>query len=65
MRFRSAAPVVLSIVLMLLPSCRKPQLSDRIKGGLEELDGYVASRPVYETRKKGQLDALRRRAPAS
>ena len=50
---------------MLLPSCRKPQLSDRIKGGLEELDGYVASRPVYETRKKGQQDALRRLAPAS
>ncbi|MBP5559082.1 MAG: hypothetical protein J6X71_04875 [Bacteroidales bacterium] len=65
MRFRSALPAVLSIVLMLLPSCRKPQLSDHIKGSLEELDGYVASRPVYETRKKGQLDALRRLLQAS
>ena len=28
--------------------------------GLEELDGYIAARPVYETRKRDQLDGIRK-----
>ena len=58
-------PFVFLAMLAMLSSCGAPQLSDRTRSNLEELDGYVASRPVYETRKKGQLDALRKLLQAS
>ena len=53
-------PLAFFLMLAALASCDRPQLSDRTRRNLEELDGYVASRPVYETRKKGQLDGLRK-----
>ena len=59
MRFRSVVPIILAVFALWLVSCSKPKLSDRVQESLVELDGYVASRPVYETRKRGQLDALR------
>ena len=60
MRFRSVVPLILAVFSLWLVSCSKPKLSDRVQESLVELDGYVASRPVYETRKRGQLDALRK-----
>ena len=60
MRFRSVVPIILAVFSLWLVSCSKPKLSDRVQESLVELDGYVASRPVYETRKRGQLDALRK-----
>ncbi|MBR4809163.1 MAG: hypothetical protein IK031_02665 [Bacteroidales bacterium] len=56
------------LVVLLLPlqqSCTKPKLSDRLQSSLIELDSYVASRTVFEARKKSQLDALRKLLQAS
>ncbi|MBO4475276.1 MAG: hypothetical protein J5737_00940 [Bacteroidales bacterium] len=62
MRLRS---FVLIIVAVSLSSCGRVSLSSHVKDSLEELDGYVASRPVYDARKKGRLDALRKQLGAS
>lgn len=58
------------ILLLFLPlalSCGRDavRVSPALSRGLEELDGYVAARPVYETRKRDQLDAVRRRLAAT
>ena len=57
--------VLILLTLLLFPCCNRPKMSDRVRASLAELDGYVASRSVYETRKKGQLDALRKLYQAS
>lgn len=58
--------VLLLLAVLLVPaSCRKVPMSEHFRSNIVELDGYVASRPVYETRKKGQLDALRKLLSAS
>ena len=49
----------------MLSACGRQALSEQISSSLAELDGYVASRPLYETRKKGQLDAMRKLLAAS
>ena len=54
------------ILLLLLPlalSCGRDaaRVSPSLARGLEELDSYVAARPVYETRKRDQLDGIRHR----
>lgn len=41
-------------------SCGRSQLSDSIENSLVDLDGYLASRSVYEARKRDQLEALRK-----
>ena len=41
-------------------SCGRSQLSDSIESSLVDLDGYLASRSVYEARKRDQLEALRK-----
>lgn len=65
MHFRPHSTIVAIMALLSVLSCSKPKLSERVRGSLMELDGYVASRSVYETRKKGQLDALRKLLNAS
>ena len=57
MRIRSTVLIITSLLLL---SCSKDPLSQHTRNCIVELDGYVASRPVYETRKKGQLDALKK-----
>ena len=39
---------------------RKPQFR-----GLEELEGYISARPVYETRKRDQLEGIRKMAAST
>jgi len=46
----------------LLPSCRD---ASSPASRLAELDGYVASRPVYETRKRDQLEGIRKLAAST
>ena len=58
------------ILLLLLPlalSCGRDvaRVSPSLARSLEELDGYVAMRPVYETRKRDQLDGIRHRIAAT
>lgn len=60
MHFRLLSAFILPLALLSAVSCNTPKLPDNVSGLLVELDGYVSSRPLYETRKKGQIDALRR-----
>ena len=60
----------LHILLLLLPlalSCGQDgaRRNAELQRSLAELDGYVAARPVYETRKRDQLDAVRHRLAAT
>lgn len=60
-------PVLFFCAVVLLASCgeaasRRGASSYR---GLEELDGYVAARPVYETRKRDQLEGIRKLAAST
>ena len=60
----------LHILLLLLPltfSCGPgtARHNAALSRSLDELDGYVAARPVYETRKRDQLDAVRHRLAAT
>ena len=53
----------LALFCCLLPSCsRSAAPSYR---GLDELDGYVAARPMYETRKQNQLEGIRKMAEST
>lgn len=58
------------ILLLFLPlalSCGREvaRVSPSLARGLEDLDSYVAARPVYETRKRDQLDGIRHRIAAT
>ena len=58
-------PVFLFLPLLacaLVPSCRDASSPSH---RLAELDGYVASRPVYETRKRDQLEGIRKLAAST
>ena len=50
------------LACVLLPSCRD---ASSPASRLAELDGYVASRPVYETRKRDQLEGIRKLAAST
>ena len=65
MHLRLRHAILATLAMLSVFSCGKPRLSEHVRSGLLELDGYVASRPVYETRKKGQIDALRKLLQAS
>ena len=65
MHLRPLHAAVAVLFVLSLFSCSRPRLSEQVQGSLVELDGYVASRSVYETRKKGQLEALRKLLRAS
>ena len=54
----------LLFVLVLFPvtGCRERKVNDPL---LRELDGYVAARPVYETRKLDELEGIRKMAAST
>ena len=62
-----ARPYLLLLFLPLALSCGRDavRINPALSRGLEELDSYVAARPVYETRKRDQLDGIRRRLAAT
>ena len=43
------------VTVLLAVSCREQRVQ---YPKLDELDGYIAARPVYETRKKDQLEGI-------
>ena len=47
------------LTCLLAVSCREGA-SSASGSALDELDGYIAARPVYETRKRDQLDGIRK-----
>lgn len=65
MHFRPFSALILPLALLSVLSCNTPKMSDNVSGLLAELDGYVSSRTIYETRKKGQIDAIRKLMLAS
>ena len=65
MHFRPFYALILPLALLSAVSCNTPKMSDNVSGLMAELDGYVSSRTVYETRKKGQIDAIRKLMQAS
>ena len=50
------------LALLALVGCRERNVNDPL---LQELDGYVAARPVYETRKLDQLEGIRKMAAST
>ena len=57
---------LLSLALLTLSCQRETSSSAGIPfSSLDELDGYVAARNVYETRKRDQLDGIRRMVAAA
>lgn len=47
------------VTVLLAVSCREQRVQ---YPKLDELDGYIAARPVYETRKRDQLEGIRKLA---
>ena len=62
MPHRFPVRIFLLFACALMPSCRDASSPSR---RLAELDGYVASRPVYETRKRDQLEGIRKLAAST
>ena len=54
--------LLLLLSLLLAFSCREQRVGYPL---LDELDGYVDARPVYETRKQDQLEGIRKLAAAT
>ena len=62
MPHRFPVRIFLLFACALMPSCRDASSPSH---RLAELDGYVASRPVYETRKRDQLEGIRKLAAST
>ena len=55
---KPVCPILFLLLCVLAPSCREG--ASPASRGLAELDSYVAARPVYETRKRDQLEGIRK-----
>ena len=55
---KPVCPILCLLLCVLAPSCREG--ASPAPRGLAELDSYVAARPVYETRKRDQLEGIRK-----
>ena len=62
----NSKPLIIVLSALALVSCRGDRSHDGVSAsGLVELDGYIANRTIYETRKKDQLEGIRKLAESS